>query len=98
MVSIFLVVVSTPDGAVSGSFAFTVAGSVISGVSIFVVVASTSDVCGSCIPVVLGSVVVCDLVVSISTVVVSISDVVVSGSFVFLVVGFDVVCSLVVVC
>ena len=50
------------------------------------------------IPVVLGSVVVCDLVVSISSVVVSISDVVVSGSFVFMVVGFDVVCSLVVVC
>ena len=90
---------STPDGAVSDSFAFTVVGSVVvSVVSIFVVVVSTSDVSGLFIPVVLGSVVVCDLVVSISTVVVSISDVVVSGSFVFLVVGFDVVCSLVVVC
>ena len=83
MVSIFIVVVSTLDGAVSGSFAFTVVGSIISGVSIFVVVASNSDICGSFIPVVLGSVVVWDLVVSISTVVVSISGVVVSGFFLF---------------
>ena len=47
MVSIFVVVVSTPDGAVSGFFAFTVVGSVVvSVVSIFVVIVLTSDVSG----------------------------------------------------